>query len=153
MRRKDRMIPEEEARLLLEKGEYGVLATVNGDGRPYAVPLSYLYVDEKIYFHSAKEGHKIDNLAFEPQVSFCVVGETRPQFQQGNFTTQYESVIVDGVAFAVTDPEEKQTALYKLAEKYLPEYISHAAGNIQALQDRTAVYKIEPRSITGKAKR
>ena len=38
MRRKDRQLTEEEAMDVVRKGEYGVLATVGDDGKPYSVP-------------------------------------------------------------------------------------------------------------------
>ncbi len=56
MRRKDRETSEEEACQLLAAGEYGVLSTVGADGEPYGVPLSYVYRDGEIFFHSAPEG-------------------------------------------------------------------------------------------------
>jgi Pyridoxamine 5'-phosphate oxidase len=76
MRRKDREISEEEALHLLAKGEYGVLSTVGPDGSPYGVPLSYIYREGEIYFHSAIEGRKVEHLCAGALASFCVVGAT-----------------------------------------------------------------------------
>ncbi|MDR2826278.1 MAG: pyridoxamine 5'-phosphate oxidase family protein [Deltaproteobacteria bacterium] len=149
-RRKDRQISEQEAIAVLKDGEYGVLATVDKDGWPYATPLSYLYKDGLVYFHCAVSGHKIDNLAFNSKVSFVVVGKTKPVYNSG-FTTIYASAIVFGQAQVITDPEAKKTALYDLAAKYLPEYLGEAEGSIAHYFARTDVYVIRPERITGKA--
>lgn len=61
MRLKDRMLTEEEAMDVVRKGEYGVLSTVGEDGKPYAVPLSYVLDEEKkvIYSHGTAAGGQI----------------------------------------------------------------------------------------------
>ena len=56
LRRKDRGIPFEKSKAILEKGEYGVLSTTNRNGTPYGVPLNYSMIDNSIYFHCAVEG-------------------------------------------------------------------------------------------------
>ena len=64
MRRKDRMISEEECLKVLEEAEYGSLATISEDGTPYITPLNFVYTDGALYFHCAKDvGHKLDNIA------------------------------------------------------------------------------------------
>ena len=152
MRRKDRAMADEAARALLEKGEYGFLATVGKDNLPYGVPLSYALLDGKLYFHCAREGRKVDNLAFCREVSFTVVGETRPVYTK-NFTTYYESVMVFGAVSEVADPDEKFHSLYALAEKYLPEHLGKAEGDIRNSFARTAVYRLDITAMTGKAKK
>ena len=56
MRRKRQQLPREEAEAVLRRGSFGVLAVHGEDGYPYAVPLSYVYWNGKIYFHCAREG-------------------------------------------------------------------------------------------------
>ena len=92
MRRIDRQVSTEETIRILEKCEYGVLSTVNQEGYSYGVPLSYIYKDGSIYFHSANDGYKLKNIAGNGKVSFCVVGQK--QSMPEKFTTSYESVIV-----------------------------------------------------------
>jgi nitroimidazol reductase NimA-like FMN-containing flavoprotein (pyridoxamine 5'-phosphate oxidase superfamily) len=60
MRRKDRLLSNDEAREILERNDFGVLAVLGDAGYPYAVPLNYVFVDGSIYFHGARTGHKID---------------------------------------------------------------------------------------------
>lgn len=151
MRRKDRAMPEEQARKLLENGEWGTLSTVGEDGWPYATPLSYVVMENRIYFHAAKSGKKMKNLAHQPNVCFCTVGATQPVFSQ-DFTTEYESVVVFGQAREVTDENVKRRALLRLCEKYLPQHMDKAEASIQKSFGITAVWEIEIMHCTGKQK-
>lgn len=150
LRRTDRGIGETEARALLERGEYGVLSTVSPDGQPYGVPLSFCLLDSAIYFHCALEGHKLENIASNSRVSFCVVGAT--EVLPAKFSTRYESVIVTGQAAEVF-AAEKQLALEGLVAKYSPDF--HEAGQryIATDSDRTRVFRIGIDTICGKARR
>lgn len=152
IRRKDRALPGADALALLERGEYGVLSTVDGDGAPYATPLSYVMIDGSILFHCAQVGHKIDNLSRDARVCFCVVGAVQAVYE-GGFTTNYQSALAFGTARKVTDAMEKRAALMALAKKYLPEHMAKAPGDIEGSLEATAVYRIEIESITGKARR
>ena len=152
MRRKDRAISQEEALELLERNEYGMLSTVGEDGQPYVVPLSYVLMDGQLYFHCAQVGQKIDNIVFCPRVCFCAVGATQPVYD-GGFSTYFESVLVYGSARNVDGAEEKRRSLMLLAEKYLPEHMDKAEGDITKSFQRTAVYAISIDHISGKAKR
>ena len=50
MRRNKQLLSAEETIDILTKGTSGVLAVQGDDDYPYAVPLSYIYYDNKIYF-------------------------------------------------------------------------------------------------------
>jgi nitroimidazol reductase NimA-like FMN-containing flavoprotein (pyridoxamine 5'-phosphate oxidase superfamily) len=152
MRRKDRAIGEREALELLGRGRYGVLATVGEEGEPYAVPLSYVFREGKLYFHCAPTGRKIDNLRYRSRVGFTVVGKVEPVFEN-NFSTNYESAMVSGTASEVADEKEKYAALYALAEKYLPEHLDKADAYIKRAFPDVAVYAIEIERTSGKARR
>ncbi|UFS69030.1 pyridoxamine 5'-phosphate oxidase family protein [Geomonas sp. RF6] len=148
VRRKEREISEADAKELLERGVYGVLSTVGADGAPYGVPLNYFVRGGAIYFHCAVEGHKLENLAAEPRVSFCVVGKTEVALEK--FSTRYESVIVAGKASeAVAD--EKQMALEGLLAKYFPK--KSEAERLKYIDDlgaRTKAFRIDIEGIRGK---
>ncbi len=152
MRRKDKLMPLEESVKILKEGEYGILATVGEDGYPYAVPLNYVYRDNHIYFHCAVEGHKLDNIRFNPKVSFCVVGEAKVDPEE--LTTDYKSVIVFGKACEV-EGEEKKQALYSLAGKYSDN--TRVKGGsfdyyVNKYWDRTRIVRIYIENISGKGK-
>ena len=98
MRRTDRQMPLERSMELLASGEYGVLSVVDGDGLPYGIPLNYYFSreDNAIYFHTAKEGRKMEALLANPQVHFVVI--PRSEIAQDLYATHYESVMAQGVA-------------------------------------------------------
>lgn len=154
MRRQDRALSHEENAALLERGEYGVLALAGEqpEAWPYAVPLSYALMEGAVYFHSAPEGRKLELLSRNARVCLSVVGATQVLYDHG-FTTNYESVMVFGRATPVENAEEKHRALRALAEKYLPEHMDKAGEDIRRSFARTAVYKISPALVTGKARK
>ena len=152
-RRKDRTIPEEEARAILDRGEYGILATVDADGQPYALPISYILHNGSLYIHCGLKGHKVDNLAADSRVSFCVVGPTEPVMHPKGFSTYYESCVVFSTARMVSEPAEKHEALYALTRKYFPNEDESIRASIKQMDAATLVYAVSIDNITGKAKR
>jgi uncharacterized protein len=149
LRRKDRSMDMAEAQELLRRGEYGYLATVDADGQPYGIPLSYAYQNGSIYFHCAMSGHKLDNLAQNPRVSFCVVGMTKVLPEQ--FATAYESVVAFGQATEVQGAERYQ-ALVWLLEKYCPQHITAGKQYMADKDQATRVFKITIRHLSGKTR-
>ena len=119
MRRKRQLLSQEDIQKVLYQGTSGVLAVSGDDAYPYAVPLSYVYDGEKIYFHSAKSGHKIDAVSQNPKASFCVIDQD--QIVPEEYTTYFRSVIVFGTIRILHDEAEKREAIEKLAVKYAPD--------------------------------
>ena len=152
LRRKDREISPEECMAILQQGNFCVLASLDAEHCPYATPLSYIYLNSKIYFHSAKEGHKINNFRANSRCSVAVVGRTQPVYLK-DFTTYYESVIIFGAIAEVSDSREKAAALTELARKYLPEHMDKVSQSIEKSLFRTAVYAVTIEKMTGKAKK
>lgn len=153
MRRKDRAISEAETFALLDRGQWGVLATADGEGIPLATPLSYVLLDGAIYFHCAKTGHKLDNIKARPSVCFSVVGPTQPALIDGNFTTYYESALVHGTAAPVYDEAERRRVLLALCEKYMPGHTPEAETAISHSSGITQVIRIAIHRVSGKARR
>ena len=56
MRRKRQQLSNEDSIAILEKTTSGALALLGDNGYPYALPISYVYADGKLYFHSALSG-------------------------------------------------------------------------------------------------
>ena len=94
MRRKRQMLGKEECEEILNRGTSGVLALLGDDAYPYAVPISYVYEDGKLYFHSARSGHKLDAVREYPKASFCVIDQD--QIVPEEYTTYFRSVIAFG---------------------------------------------------------
>lgn len=116
MRRSRQVLPEKEAVEILERASSGVLALLGDEGYPYAVPLSYVYHDGKLYFHGAKNGHKMDSIRRCPKASFCVIEQDAVKPEE--YTTYFKSVIVFGIIRILEQPEEMRTAALLLAKKY-----------------------------------
>lgn len=119
MRRKNQVLSHEECLAVLDRGTSGVLAVQGDNGYPYAIPLSYVYENGKLWFHCAREGHKLDAILRDPKVSFCVVD--RDQVVPLEYTTYFRSVVLFGKARVLEDPAEIRAALEKLALRYAPE--------------------------------
>jgi len=151
MRRRDRELSEAEALSLLGEAEWGVLATVDEQGWPYAVPVNHATVGADLIIHCATAGHKLDNLAFNPKVSYCVVteAETLPL----ELATRYASVIVFGQAKLLTDDLEKREALRALGLRFAAAHPDLVYREIEKDLFRTAVVRIRIERATGKARR
>lgn len=96
LRRKKRAITDEEARELLATCKRGVFAVNGDDGYPYAIPVNYFFDAEhdKIYFHGAKAGHKVDALKRDDKVCFTVYGNE--WYQDGDWAPYVMSTVVFG---------------------------------------------------------
>ena len=120
MRRFKQQLDTAECEDILRKATSGTLAVIGDDGYPYAVPLSHVYDDGKIYFHSAKTGHKIDAIRNDPRVSFCVIAQDEVMARER--TTAYISVIAFGKARIVEDEEGLRRIAHLVGEKYSSAY-------------------------------
>lgn len=150
LRRKDRQLNDNEAIGILQKGECGVLSMCTTDNEGYGIPLNYALDNNKIYFHCAIEGSKLDYLRTNNKVSFCVVGNTR--VMPSEFGTLYESVVVSGVTTEV-EGEEKREGLMRIIEKYSGNFIQQGKVYIDESFDEVKVIKLSIESITGKARK
>jgi nitroimidazol reductase NimA-like FMN-containing flavoprotein (pyridoxamine 5'-phosphate oxidase superfamily) len=148
MRRKKQALSQEETIAVLRGGTSGVLA-VSGDGNyPYAVPLSYVYHDSRIFFHCAKSGHKLDAIARNPKVSFCVIN--RDDVVPHEYTTYFRSVIAFGEARILEDEDERRMALAILAEKYSPDDQQGRLQEIDKQLRQVCLVELAIEHMTGK---
>ena len=149
IRRKKRETDIEAAKALLLSGRRGVLA-VNGDnGYPYAVPINYIYdkETEKIYFHGARAGHKIDALRACDKVCFTVYGNET--IKDEDWAPFMQSVVVFGRCHLLEAGERATELLKKLAMKYYPNeqlVVDEIARDGKAAQ----VFEIEIEHLSGK---
>ncbi|MGF7401214.1 pyridoxamine 5'-phosphate oxidase family protein [Thermoanaerobacterium thermosaccharolyticum] len=150
MRRQDRKMDNNEIIEVLKKCQYGVLSTVGIDGYAYGVPLSYVYLNNSIYFHCATVGHKLDNIRNNDKVSFCIVGEVDPVPEK--FTTKYKSVILFGKASEVNG-DEKYLVLIAILEKYAGQCMDKGKEYIKSAGEKVKVIKISIDYIEGKTNR
>lgn len=118
MRRFKQQISDEECVKVLSEQPRGVLSMIGDDGYPYGIPLDHLYSedDNKLYFHCAKEGHKIDAIAACDKVSYCVMDTGYRK--DGEWALNINSVVVFGRMRIVEDEEDKREICTKLARKF-----------------------------------
>lgn len=119
MRRHKQQLPMSETEAILQQNTSGVLSVIGDDGYPYGVPISYAYKNNKLYFHSALSGHKIDALTTNDKASFTVIDSDL--VIPHKFTTLYRSAIAFGRIRIITDKEEFMAAAHILADRYAPE--------------------------------
>ena len=148
MRRRKQLLSMEESRKILERQTAGVLAVTGDDGYPYAVPVSYVYMQGKVYLHSALQGHKIDGILRESKVSLCVID--RDQIVPEKFTTYFRSVILFGRAKIVAEEQEKWRALELLGDQYAPGNQAGCRAEIEQQLRHTCVIEIAIEHMTGK---
>lgn len=149
MRRKRQLLSKEETIEILQSCTSGVLGVIGDDEYPYTVPVSYVFKDGKLFFHCAKEGHKIDSIKRNDKVTFCVIG--KDEVIQNTFTTHFSSVSIFGRARILTDDNERRYALDSLIEKYSPDYIEKGQQEIENEWNRVCLVEIKIEHMTGKA--
>ena len=109
---------------LLNTCHVGRLGTIGNDGYPRIKPLNFVYLDGKIYFHSAKEGEKIDDIGRDSRIVFEVdehMGYVKSDINPCSARYLYRSAVIKGRAVIVNDGTERLLALKSLMEKYQPE--------------------------------
>ena len=148
MRRWKQQLPQETAVEILNRNTSGILALSGDDDYPYAVPMSYVYADGKLYFHCAKSGHKIDAIKRSEKVSFCVIDQD--QIVPEKYTTFYRSVIAFGRARLVEELEEIRRIATMLATKYSADFQDGIPKEIDSSIKHMAIIEMVIDHMTGK---
>lgn len=126
---------------ILRRGKWTTLALVGGETPdapwPYALTLSYGYVpDERaLYFHTAKEGLKLEILARNPHVCGTVVEDHG--YRQGQCAHKYRSVVFWGEMEILNGSEERRHAI----EVLIDHLEDNPAVMRQKLVDRGETYE------------
>lgn len=155
VRRGDRLLDCERAREILQSGEYGVLSMVeerDGEVAAYGIPINYAWDgSDYIYFHCALQGHKLESMDANSNVSLCVVGCT--DVISHKFTTGYESIIIRGEIVQNLSPEERMKALELVLDKYSPQDKEVGMKYAAKSFDRTEILRLRIDTISGKSKK
>ena len=149
MRRKDKEIQDRrEIDEIIEKAPLCRLGLCC-DNVPYVVPVSFGYRGDCLYFHSAKQGKKMDMIRANPRVCFEIdMGvEAIEADQPCDWGMKYASVIGFGRAAVLEDPEEKEQGLNVIMEHYSPRSLQPYA---ESVLERTAVVRVQVEEMTGK---
>ena len=148
MRRFKQQLTEEASVEILRNATAGVLALCGKDMQPYGVPLSHVYVDGKLYFHSALKGHKVDLLTQNKKASYTVIAqdEVHPE----TYTTYFKSVIAFGTVRIIEDHTEKLRTLQLLGHRCNPDDEDGLAKEIASGFSRCLMFEMNIERLTGK---
>lgn len=149
MRRFKQQLSEEKYIEILTHEPHGVLSLMSDSGYPYGVPITHWY-DEKtghIYFHGAKEGHKMDCLKQSNKASFCVIDKGFKK--DSEWATHYHSVIVFGKIQIVDNSEKIKEICTELCLKFTndQDYIDH---ELKYSGPSVQCFELIPEHISGK---
>ena len=149
MRRYLQQIPEAECKEILKNEKHGVLSLLGDDGYPYGIPISHLYSEEdnRIYFHCAKVGHKIDAIRNYEKVSFCVYDSGYRK--DGEWSLNINSVIVFGKIRLVTDGDLTRKICTKLVQKFTDDEV-YLENELKNALPRVQCLELEIEHMTGK---
>ena len=149
MRRFKQQITDAECIEILKNTKRGVLSLLGEDGYPYGIPIDHWYCEEdgRIYFHGAKEGHKIDAIKACDKASYCVYDEGYRK--EGEWALNIKSVVTFGRIRLVEDEDTARKICTELVRKftddqdYLEKELQNAFPRVQCLE-------LIPEHMTGK---
>ena len=153
VRRTDYLLSEEEAWYVVKHTNNAVLGTADASGTPYAVPITPLVLDGKIYFHGTKDpqSRKLNNLEQNPKVSIVWIG-TDP-LKEDEFTVKYVSAMVAGRARRITDAKEMQAVFEKYTQRFAgSQSKAKQLETIKGSIGSVALWEVTVDKISGKAK-
>ena len=148
MRRKRQQLSEEKSIGILQKSTAGTLALLGDGGYPYAVPISYVYAEGKMYFHSALSGHKVDAIRNCNKASFCVID--KDDVQPAKYTTFFRSVIAFGRIHIIEDEQEKLETARLLGDRYNPNQEEALQKELERGLSRMMMIRFDIEHLTGK---
>ena len=113
-------ITTEEAKELLRNNKRAAFSVNGDDGYPYTIPINFYYDEEenKIYFHGAKKGHKIDSIKKNDKV--CLTTWNDGYVDDGDWAYHVSSCVIFGRARLVDDIRITEEKIRKFALKYYP---------------------------------
>lgn len=138
MRRKNQQLSQETCIEILKTAPRGVLAVHGEGGYPYALPMNHFYHGGKLYFHTAKVGHKLDAIAQRDKICYTVLDEGTKK--EGDWAFWFQSVILFGTIRKIDSTTEVVEILRALGNKHYPnpadveEEISSSLQNVQMLE-------------------
>lgn len=152
MRRAERACARDEALAVLDAAPFATVATVDEDGMPYGVPLSFVRCGDVLYFHTTNEGGlKAGCFRRDARACATAVVDVQAFFFDGDFSTTYRSAMAFGRMREVEDAVERKRALVDLCLKYLPARKHDIGRAMQAEGSRTTVWALDVEELTGKA--
>jgi nitroimidazol reductase NimA-like FMN-containing flavoprotein (pyridoxamine 5'-phosphate oxidase superfamily) len=154
LRRADKVMSTEAIKEFLASVHCGRIATLGADGYPYVVPNLFVWMDERIFLHTARQrGHFLANVEYCDRVCFEAdqPGET---FAYGpvecDTSIAFRSVVVFGRIGIESNPEIKQQFFAAFMRKYAPQDSWGRPKDSFPRITSTILYSIVPEIMTGK---
>ena len=149
MRRKGQQVSMEECIRILNQEKRATLSVNGDDGYPYSVPVNFYYdgIENAIFFHSARTGHKTDSINRSDKVCFMV--HDQGYKKDGDWSYFVTSVIIFGRASFVTDKQIKRDKLRLFGLKYFPDTVD-VEEELDSGMDRINLVRIDIEHMTGK---
>ncbi len=148
MRRFKQQLTNEQSVEILCTTTSGVLALCGSDMQPYGVPLSHVYANGKIYFHSALKGHKVDIMKDNNKASFTVIAQD--EIHPEAYTTYFRSVVAFGSVRIIEDDAEKVRTLKILGRRCNPDDADGLEKEIASGLSRCLMLEMNIERLTGK---
>lgn len=148
MRRKDKEINELAVIESIISRAHVCRLALSDEDRPYVVPLCFGYTDNTLYFHSAREGKKLDILRKNNKVcfEFDIDHELVEADEACDWGMKYRSVIGFGEASLIEDPEAKRSALDVIMKHYAVRPYKCTNKPVEGL----IIIKVDIENLTGR---
>lgn len=139
-RKNKQLISLNQCYKIMDKIHYGVLSFTH-EGLPYSVALNHIIIDNRIFFHCAKSGYKLNSI--EQRATYLIVEDLGINLKAG--THNHNSVAVFGTVHEVTEFETKKAALLEIVSHLAPEHPYN-----DKMVDTTNIIELEIDYINGK---
>ena len=148
MRRKEKEISDKTIMESIISRSSVCRLALSEKGRPYIVPLCFGYKDNILYFHSAREGMKLDILRQNNKVciEFDIDHEIVEADDACGWDMKYQSVIGFGKGSIIDDLEKKCKALDIIMQHYSRSSYEFPDSKVK----KTVIIKVEIEHMTGK---
>lgn len=152
MRRKDKQLTEPSQILAIIRQASALHLALSEQNRPYLIPLCFGYDGTHFYFHTAKQGRKIEIIKNNPHCAFELLAEAtlKPGSNDNpcSWGFHYQSVIGRGIVKSLEDREAKQHALQMIMRQYAEQEFSFTDEQLESC----LVWAIEVAEIAAKGR-
>ncbi len=151
VRMKEHQLSPEEINKILKTEQVGNLGTMSPKGFPYITPVHFVLIDNKIFVHGLNKGSKLNNIKMNSNVGFEIYKYNNLIHDQDlpcDTNTNYQSVIILGLAKLIDDEAIKIKVLDEVVNKYTPQHSGKSFP--PAMIKATGIIEITPLSTTGK---
>jgi nitroimidazol reductase NimA-like FMN-containing flavoprotein (pyridoxamine 5'-phosphate oxidase superfamily) len=157
-RAKCEITDEREIIRILNTATIGRIATIGSDGYPYVTPVNFVFHEGAVFFHSALEGEKLDNIARDPRVCFEV--DIPLSYLEVSFNPEknpcrahqfYHCVVIRGKARVIYDGRLKTQVLNALVGKHEENRDFQPVTEDSSGYARCCVIEVKPERMTAKS--